>query len=44
MLGIVVSIHPYILMLAVHSRCGNPRQGESEHVDGNTLLGLDPLV
>ncbi len=32
------------LMPAVHSRRGNPRQGESESVDGNTRLALDPLM
>ncbi len=29
---------------AVHFWRGNPRQGESENVDGNTRLVLDPLV
>ncbi len=29
---------------AVRSRRGNPRQGESENVDGNTRLALDLLV
>ncbi len=33
-----------IFMLAVHSHRGNPRQGESENVDGNTRLALDPLL
>ncbi len=32
------------LVPAVHSHWGNPRQGESENVDGNTRLALDPLV
>ncbi len=32
------------VMPAVHSRRGNPRQGESENVDGNIRLALDPLV
>ncbi len=30
-------------MPAVDSRRENPRQGESESVDGNTHLALDPL-
>ncbi len=39
------TIFPKItIMLAVHSRRGNPRQDESENVDGNTLLTLDPIV
>ncbi len=33
-----------VLMPAVHSRRGNPRQRESKNVDGNTRLALDPLV
>ncbi len=33
-----------IFMLAVHSRRRNLRQGESENVDGNTRLALNPLV
>ncbi len=31
-------------MPALHSRWGNPRQGESENVDGNTHLALVSLV
>ncbi len=31
-------------MPAVHYRRGNPRQAESENVDGNTRLALDPLL
>ncbi len=32
------------VILVVHSRRGNLKQGESENVDGNTRLALDPLV
>ncbi len=31
-------------MPAIHTRRGNPRQGESENVDENTCLTLDPLA
>ncbi len=31
-------------MPAVHTRQGNPRQGEIESVGGNTRLALDPLM
>ncbi len=31
-------------MPAVHSPRGNLRLGESENVDGNTCLTLDPLM
>ncbi len=44
---VLYSVDPYMymhLMAAVHSRRGNPRQGESENLDGNTRLALDPLV
>ncbi len=35
---------PHPMVHTVHSCPGNPRQGESENVDGNTRLALDPLV
>ncbi len=31
-------------MPAIHSCQGNPRQSQSENVDGNTRLALDPLM
>ncbi len=39
-----IYLYNKILMPAVHSCQGSPRQGKSESVDGNTRLALDPLV
>ncbi len=41
---LAISCWLFHIMLTVHCHRGNPRQGKSESVDGNTRLTLDPLL